>query len=111
VEDSRQASRWHAISRVFVRLALEIAGFVTWSATGQVFFDFTVRFDGGRTESLEICISIACMWPIVRRDAAMRMTCFIRYQIDPFQKDAFKQYAENWGRGRRGGTRESHHGL
>jgi NIPSNAP len=35
---------------------------------------------------------------IGRRDTAMRMTCFIRYQIDPFQKDAFKQYAENWGR-------------
>jgi hypothetical protein len=35
---------------------------------------------------------------IVRRDIAMRVTCFIRYQIDPFQKDAFKQYAENWGR-------------
>jgi NIPSNAP len=34
---------------------------------------------------------------IVRRDA-MRITCFIRYQIDPFQKDAFKAYAENWGR-------------
>ena len=29
---------------------------------------------------------------------AMAMTCFIRYQIDPFQKDAFRQYAENWGR-------------
>ena len=28
----------------------------------------------------------------------VRITCFIRYQIDPFQKDAFKQYAENWGR-------------
>jgi hypothetical protein len=28
----------------------------------------------------------------------MKMTCFIRYQIDPFQKDAFRQYAENWGR-------------
>jgi hypothetical protein len=28
----------------------------------------------------------------------MRITCFIRYQIDPFQKDAFKKYAENWGR-------------
>jgi hypothetical protein len=26
------------------------------------------------------------------------ITCFIRYQIDPFQRDAFKQYAENWGR-------------
>lgn len=28
----------------------------------------------------------------------MTLTCFIRYQIDPFQRDAFKQYAENWGR-------------
>jgi len=28
----------------------------------------------------------------------MRITCFIRYQIDPFQRDAFKLYAENWGR-------------
>ena len=26
------------------------------------------------------------------------ITCFIRYQIDPFQRDAFRQYAENWGR-------------
>ena len=26
------------------------------------------------------------------------ISCFIRYQIDPFQRDAFKQYAENWGR-------------
>jgi hypothetical protein len=23
---------------------------------------------------------------------------FIRYQIDPFQKEDFKKYAENWGR-------------
>jgi hypothetical protein len=28
----------------------------------------------------------------------MTITCFIRYQIDPFQLDAFKTYAENWGR-------------
>ena len=28
----------------------------------------------------------------------LRVTCFIRYQIDPFQKDAFKIYAETWGR-------------
>lgn len=26
------------------------------------------------------------------------ITCFIRYQIDPFQRDAFRQYAKNWGR-------------
>ena len=25
------------------------------------------------------------------------ITCLIRYQIDPFQRDAFKTYAENWG--------------
>lgn len=28
----------------------------------------------------------------------MQITCFIRYQIDPFQRDAFKKYAQNWGR-------------
>jgi hypothetical protein len=32
-----------------------------------------------------------------RRDF-MTITCIIRYQIDPFQRDAFKRYAENWGR-------------
>ncbi len=25
-------------------------------------------------------------------------TCIIRYQIDPFQREAFREYAENWGR-------------
>ncbi len=29
---------------------------------------------------------------------AMTITCIIRYQIDPFQRDGFKQYATNWGR-------------
>ena len=28
----------------------------------------------------------------------MRVTCIIRYEIDPFQKEAFREYAENWGR-------------
>jgi len=28
----------------------------------------------------------------------MTITCFIRYQIDPFQREAFKAYAEAWGR-------------
>ena len=28
----------------------------------------------------------------------MKITCFIRYQIDPFQREAFRAYAENWGR-------------
>jgi hypothetical protein len=30
--------------------------------------------------------------------SSMTITCFIRYEIDPFQRDAFRQYAENWGR-------------
>ena len=28
----------------------------------------------------------------------MAITCFIRYQIDPFQRDAFQRCAEAWGR-------------
>jgi NIPSNAP len=28
----------------------------------------------------------------------MAITCVIRYQIDPVQREGFKQYAENWGR-------------
>ncbi|PYS79277.1 MAG: NIPSNAP family protein [Acidobacteria bacterium] len=28
----------------------------------------------------------------------MSITCFIRYEIDPFQRESFKEYAENWGR-------------
>lgn len=28
----------------------------------------------------------------------MKIACVIRYQIDPYQRDAFARYAENWGR-------------
>lgn len=27
----------------------------------------------------------------------MTISCFIRYEIDPFQKEAFVDYARNWG--------------
>ncbi|HTV67639.1 MAG TPA: NIPSNAP family protein [Rhizobiaceae bacterium] len=27
----------------------------------------------------------------------MTITCFIRYEIDPFKKEAFGQYARTWG--------------
>ena len=27
----------------------------------------------------------------------MTITCFIRYQIDPFKRDEFAEYARNWG--------------
>lgn len=28
----------------------------------------------------------------------MTLCCFIRYEIDPFQRERFKEYADNWGR-------------
>ena len=27
----------------------------------------------------------------------MTITCFIRYEIDPFKREAFEAYARNWG--------------
>jgi NIPSNAP len=32
------------------------------------------------------------------RRTPMTMTCVIRYQIDPFQREGFEEYAQNWGR-------------
>jgi hypothetical protein len=32
--------------------------------------------------------------PTIRR---MSIVCFIRYDIDPFQRDTFKKYAQQWG--------------
>ena len=28
----------------------------------------------------------------------MHLVCFIRYQIDPFQKEEFRRYSEEWGK-------------
>ncbi len=28
----------------------------------------------------------------------MKITCVIRYEIDPFQREAFQKYAEAWGK-------------
>ena len=30
--------------------------------------------------------------------SSMKIVCIIRYEIDPFQREAFRQYAQNWGR-------------
>jgi hypothetical protein len=30
-------------------------------------------------------------------EASMSITCFIRYEIDPIQLDAFAEYARRWG--------------
>jgi hypothetical protein len=40
--------------------------------------------------------SLLATTPTSNKD--MTITCFIRYEIDPYQREAFKEYAENWGR-------------
>jgi hypothetical protein len=35
---------------------------------------------------------------LLSRRRFMTITCIIRYQIDPFQLEVFRRYAENWGR-------------
>jgi hypothetical protein len=34
----------------------------------------------------------------MRSAPTVTIMCMIRYQIDPFQRDAFAEYARNWGR-------------
>ena len=41
--------------------------------------------------------ALSCIFTISEK-RVMKITCFIRYQIDPFQREAFRTYAENWGR-------------
>jgi len=33
----------------------------------------------------------------ITKGISMTIICVIRYQIDPFQRDGFRKYAENWG--------------
>jgi hypothetical protein len=43
--------------------------------------------------------TLSCYAPgALTRRKSMAITCVIRYQIDPFQREGFKKYAENWGR-------------
>src|SRR3984885_8342882 len=50
------------------------------------------------TSNLESDASTRQISRKVSRRKLMTITCIIRYQIDPFQRDGFKKYAENWGR-------------
>jgi hypothetical protein len=51
----------------------------------------------------EMLLGLAASVPISSTRPAVgnpsvKIACFIRYQIDPFQLDTFRKYAENWGR-------------
>jgi hypothetical protein len=45
-----------------------------------------------------VLLTVGCGDSPAARRIFMTMTCVIRYEIDPFQRDGFKKYAENWGR-------------
>jgi hypothetical protein len=59
----------------------------------------------GRREAIQ---GMAAVWAalafggdataMLGQGTAMTITCVIRYQIDPYQRDGFKKYAENWGK-------------
>ena len=43
--------------------------------------------------------SFGFIWPCSSATRCSgKITCFIRYRIDPFQRDAFSEYAATWGR-------------
>jgi len=61
----------------------------------------------GRREALSLIAAMTATLTLKRHDGStgtntrrttVTITCFIRYQIDPFQRDEFKKYAETWGR-------------
>jgi hypothetical protein len=64
----------------------------------------TVRID--RREAIGVIVAGAASTvgcgnspvKLAARRTPMKITCIIRYQIDPYQRDEFRKYAENWGR-------------
>jgi len=60
----------------------------------------------GRREAIRVVVATGAALSLDWADALtataggerMKIACVIRYEIDPFQKDAFKKYAESWGR-------------
>jgi hypothetical protein len=53
---------------------------------------------GGMAATAGVLLTMGCDAPVMEGKTTMTITCFIRYQIDPFQREAFEKYAENWGR-------------
>jgi hypothetical protein len=57
--------------------------------------------EGTRRDLLKVAAALplaARIGRAAKKEKEMTITCFIRYRIDPFQREAFREYAENWGR-------------
>ena len=63
---------------------------------GLLLFLFGKPLTLGRRPFMEITLPRYSQTGTSNKD--MTITCFIRYEIDPYQREAFKEYAENWGR-------------
>jgi hypothetical protein len=68
---------------------------IRWEASGKAsrVVQHNARADPGHE-----CHAGIRLFDLTPRRVPMRVICIIRYEIDPFQKDGFKTYAENWGR-------------
>jgi hypothetical protein len=65
----------------------------------------SAQIDRRKALSLAGAVVVAMAAPVsagaastMERATTMRMVCIIRYQIDPFQKEAFRSYAAAWGK-------------
>lgn len=47
---------------------------------------------------LAAAVATGMLRPTIHAPPAMTIACFIRYQIDPYQLEAFRTYAATWGR-------------
>jgi NIPSNAP len=63
----------------------------------------TLRFQGQaaamlptRRTALAGLAATSATLALKRKPSSMTLTCFIRYQIDPFQREAFQKYAQTW---------------
>jgi NIPSNAP protein len=52
----------------------------------------------GRLASGLVAFAAAPVTLLTRAKPSMSITCFIRYQIDPYQRDEFAKYADGWSR-------------
>ncbi len=56
--------------------------------------------DLGRRDAIRVMLAALPLLAIRgphSRSATMTLACFIRYQIDPYQLEAFRRYAAAWG--------------
>jgi hypothetical protein len=63
--------------------------------------DTTSVFPGRRSFLARLASGLAALAALpvtlpTKARAPMPITCFIRYQIDPYQRDAFAKYADGW---------------